>query len=189
MAAAAVRETFPASDWTDFAHTGPCTLAGAYLRSFWQPIQLAQQLLPGRAVPVRVMSENFTLYRGETGEPHLLAFRCAHRGTQLSTGWVEGDDLRCFYHGWKYNGAGQCIEQPAEPQPFCDRIKIKSYPVREYLGLIFAYLGEGEPPALPRYPLLEQEGVLDNRVQMLACNYFNRLDNSMDPVHVALVHY
>jgi 5,5'-dehydrodivanillate O-demethylase len=135
------------------------------------------------------MSEDFTLYRGASGTPHLLAFRCAHRGTQLSTGWVEGDDLRCFYHGWKYNGSGQCIEQPAEPEPFCQRIRIKGYPVQEYLGLIFAFLGEGEPPAMPRYPVLEQDGVVDNRIQTLACNYFNRLDNSMDPIHVAFVHY
>ncbi|MBM2812560.1 MAG: hypothetical protein HW416_3319, partial [Chloroflexi bacterium] len=78
------------------------------MRRFWHPIYRAQDLAPGRAIPVRVMSEDFTLYRGEaaafllpegdgTGRPHLLAFRCAHRGTQLSTGWVEGEDLRCFY--------------------------------------------------------------------------------------------
>src|SRR6266516_7652178 len=141
----------PSRSKVDFVHTGPGTLAGRYLRMFWQPVHLAEDLKPGRAVPIRIMSEEFTLYRGENG-PHLLAFRCAHRGTQLSTGWVEGDEIRCFYHGWKYDGSGQCVEQPAEPEPFCQRIKIKSYPLQEYLGLIFAYLGEGEPPPLPRYP-------------------------------------
>src|SRR5437868_10725311 len=88
----------------DFAHTGPGTLAGRYLRSFWQPVYPSGQLSAGRAMPIRIMSEDFTLYRGESGEAHLVAFRCAHRGTQLSTGWVEGDELRCFYHGWKYDG-------------------------------------------------------------------------------------
>jgi len=86
------------------------------MRSFWQPVYRAQDLAAGRALPLRIMSEDFTLYRGESGDPHLVAFRCAHRGTQLSTGWVEGDELRCFYHGWKYDGAGQCTEQPAEPE-------------------------------------------------------------------------
>jgi 5,5'-dehydrodivanillate O-demethylase len=175
--------------WRDYVHTGPGTLAGRYLRSFWQPVQNADALPAGRAKPIRIMSEEFTLYRGESGEPHLLAFRCAHRGTQLSTGWVEGDNLRCFYHGWTYDGSGQCVEQPAEPEPFCQRIRIRSYPVQEYLGLIFAYLGEGEPPPLPRYPDFEGAGILDHRVPgVRACNFFQRMENSPDPVHLAFVH-
>jgi nitrite reductase/ring-hydroxylating ferredoxin subunit len=109
---------------------------------------------------------DFTLYRGEWGEPHAVAFRCAHRGTQLSTGWVEGDHLRCFYHGWIYNGAGGCVEQPAEPEPFCQRIHIPSYPLQEYLGTIWAYLGEGAPPESIRYPRFEEEGVLDADMMM-----------------------
>ncbi|MBM2809649.1 MAG: hypothetical protein HW416_408 [Chloroflexi bacterium] len=175
----------------DFVHTGPGTLAGRYLRRFWQPIHRVHDLAPGRALPVRVMGEDFTLYRGEAGpnpsplpggegtNPHLLAFRCAHRGTQLSTGWVEGDDIRCFYHGWKYGPNGQCMDQPAEPEPFCARIQIRSYPVEEYIGLVFAYLGEGTPPSLPRYPDFETER--DPRVQAAwPCNYFVRLESIRD---------
>src|SRR5262245_61336471 len=104
--------------WTDTQHSGPGTLAGRYMRMFWHPVALARRVAAGRAIPIRIMSEDFTLYRGESGTPHVVAFRCAHRGTQLSTGWVEGDDLRCFYHGWKYGPDGQCVEQPAEPEPF-----------------------------------------------------------------------
>src|SRR5437773_8570928 len=133
-------------EWNDVAHTGPVTLAGRYMRRFWHPVALARDLKPGRALPVKIMSEDFTLYRGDSGAVHALAFRCAHRGTQLSTGWVEGNNLRCFYHGWVYGPDGQCVEQPAEPEPFCQRIRIKSYPVEEYLGLIFVYLGEDRPP-------------------------------------------
>src|SRR3954470_22362279 len=153
--------------WADFTHTGPETLAGRYMRLHWQPVMLGKDLPAGRAKPIRIMSEDFTLYRGESGVPHVVAFRCAHRGTQLSTGWIEGDELRCFYHGWKYDGSGQCTEQPAEPKPFCSRIKIKSYPVQEYLGLIFAYLGGDEPPDLPWYPELEAPGVVGNGLPTL----------------------
>jgi 5,5'-dehydrodivanillate O-demethylase len=77
---------YTSMDYTDFAHTGPGTLAGRYLRSFWQPVHNVRDLAAGRAKPLKIMSEEFTLYRGESGEPHLVAFRCAHRGTQLSTG-------------------------------------------------------------------------------------------------------
>src|SRR5438067_6714981 len=144
-------------DFTDFSHTGLGTLAGRYLRRFWQPVYRSQDLPPGRAVPIKAMGEDFTLYRGEGGQVHLVAFRCAHRGTQLSTGWVEGDCIRCFYHGWKYDGSGQCVEQPAEDAGFASKVTIKSYPIEEYLGLIWAYLGEGEPPPLRRFPQLECE--------------------------------
>ena len=97
-------------EWMDFFHIGPGTLAGRFLRSFWQPIYRTQDLLAGRAQPIHILGEDFTLYRGASGEPHLLACRCAHCGTQRSTGWVEGDNLRCFYHGWMYVPDGQCVE-------------------------------------------------------------------------------
>ena len=180
--------TVRARDYTDFAHTGPETLAGRYLRSFWQPVCLARDLQPGRALPLRVMSEDFTLYRGEGGAPHLVAFRCAHRGTQLSTGWVEGDCIRCFYHGWKYDETGQCVEQPAEDEAFAGKVRIASWPVQEYLGLIFTYLGDGLPPELPRYPDFEAEGVLTPSTYVRDCNWFQNLENVVDEVHVAFTH-
>jgi 5,5'-dehydrodivanillate O-demethylase len=56
------------------------------------------------------------------------------------------------------------------------------------VGLIFVYLGEGEPPPLPRYPELEGEGVLVNTTYLRECNYFNQLESNMDELHVAFVH-
>lgn len=177
--------------WTDFEHIGPGTLAGRFLRTFWHPVHRSQDLSPGRSVPIRLMGEDFTLYRGEGGAAHLLAFRCAHRGTQLSTGWVEGDNLRCFYHGWKYDPSGQCIEQPAEPEPFCEKVRIRSYPAEEYLGLIFVYTGEGDPPPLPRYREFESEDeILEVTIrEPWPCNYFNRVENAPDLVHLTFTHY
>lgn len=172
----------------DFAHTAPGTLAGRYLRTFWQPVHVAENLLPGWAKPIRVMSEDFTLYRGESGQVHLIGFRCAHRGTQLSTGWVEGDCVRCLYHGWKYDGTGECVEQPGEAQPFSHTVKIPSYPTQEYLGLIFAYFGPGAPPPLPRYPDFESGGVRLTGTRIRRCNYFNDVENSTDLFHVAWAH-
>jgi 5,5'-dehydrodivanillate O-demethylase len=86
-----------------------------------------------------------------------------------------------------YDGSGQCIEQPAEPEPFCGRIKIKSYPTEEYIGLIFLYLGEGEPPPMYRFPQLDDGKYLQlNRFPIWPCSFWNRQEN--DPVHVAFVH-
>jgi 5,5'-dehydrodivanillate O-demethylase oxygenase subunit len=173
----------------DLYSTEPGSLAGRYLRSFWQPVYRAKDLPAGEAVPLRIMSEDFTLYRGQTGSPHVVAFRCAHRGTQLSAGWVEDDCIRCFYHGWKYDSSGQCVEQPGDDTSFKTKIRIRSYPTEEYLGLVFAFLGDGAAPAFARYSDLEEGGIVDVLLREdWPCNYFNRLDNLGDPVHVPFTH-
>jgi 5,5'-dehydrodivanillate O-demethylase oxygenase subunit len=180
------KHQYTEADFNDFEHVGPDTLMGRYLRTFWHPVYISEQLKPGWAVPVKLMNEPFTLYRGESGTVHAVEFRCPHRGTQLSTGFIEDDNLRCRYHGWVFDGEGRCVEQPLEKPPFMDRIRMRSYPVQEYLGLIFAYLGEGEPPPLPRYPRMEREGLLEWAFAPRACNYFNELEN--DPEHVPFTH-
>ena len=172
-----------------FLQTGPGTAAGDYLRRFWQPIYHTADLARGRAVPLRIMGENFTLYRGESGLLCLTDPRCPHRGTQLSSGWVEGDDLRCFYHGWKFAPDGRCNEQPAEDSSYCDRVKLNTYPTREYLGLIFAYLGPGEAPLFPTYPEFgDFDGLIEIDSYLRECNYFQNLENALDMSHVAFVH-
>ncbi len=179
---------FSPKDYINFAYTGPDTLAGQYLRRFWQPILRSQDLLAGKARPMRVMNEEFTLYRGNSGRPYLVEFRCPHRGTQLSAGWVEDDCIRCFYHGWMYDGTGQCVEQPAEQESFAQKIKIRSYPAQDYLGLVFAYLGEGEAPPFPRYPDWDKVGFDGVRAYIRNCNYFQYIENHCDPIHTPFVH-
>ena len=171
----------------DLEQFGPDAPAGQYLRRFWQPVMRASELPSGRAKPIEILGERFTVYRGEGGAPHVVAFRCAHRGTQLSLGWVEGDSLRCRYHGWRFDQSGQCVEQPNEDRPFCDKVKIPTYPTREYLGLVFAYLGKGAPPPFPEYPDMARPGVLvTDPPETLPCGFWNRLDN--DHCHIPWVH-
>ena len=173
--------------FADLEQVGPGTPSGTYLRRFWHPVLRARDLVPGQAKPIEILAEKFTVYRSDTGVPHVVAFRCAHRGAQLSLGWIEGDALRCRYHGWKFDRSGQCVEQPTEDKPFCQRVKIPSYPTREYLGLIFAYLGEGAPPPFTRSPDLDRPGVIiADPTEIVPCNFWNRLDN--DIAHIPWVH-
>jgi 5,5'-dehydrodivanillate O-demethylase len=176
------------TDQADYSHTGPGTLAGRYLRRFWQPVHLSKDLPAGHSVPIRIMGEDFTLYRGESGAAHVVGFRCAHRGMQLSAGFVEGDCIRCSYHGWMYDGAGQCVEQPAEDAAFAAKVHIPGYPTEESLGLVFAYLGEGPPPPLPRYLWLEDGGAVEASSYTRRCNYFQNVENNVDELHVAFTH-
>jgi 5,5'-dehydrodivanillate O-demethylase oxygenase subunit len=149
----------------------------------------ARVLPKGQAKPIRVMSEDFALYRGDSGVAQVIGYRCPHRGAQMHLGWVEGDDIRCVYHGWKFDCAGQCIEQPAEEAGFARKVQMKSYPTREHMGLIFAYFGDGAPPAFPPYPMPLADGLIENQAPpVVPCNYLQCFENSMDEVHVAFVH-
>ena len=173
--------------FADLEPVGPGTPTGRYLRMYWQPVMRSQDLARGRAKPLEILGEKFTIYRGEDGASRLTEFRCPHRGAQMSLGWVEGDSLRCRYHGWKFDGSGQCVEQPGVNRPFCERIKLKTYPTREYLGLIHAFLGEGDPPPFRRYPDMDAPGVvISDPPEILPCSFWNRMDN--DNAHVPWVH-
>ena len=137
--------------------TGPGTPGGEFMRRYWQPVALAEELPPGGApIPVELLSEKLTLYRDEHGNPCLIARRCPHRGADLSYGRVEAGGIRCLYHGWVFSGDGRCLEQPGEPagSSLREKVKFVAYPCREAGGLIFAYLGPGEPPRLPALPFL-----------------------------------
>lgn len=169
---------YGALEFADLEPVGPGTPSGRYLRLFWHPVMRLKDLPAGRAKPLEILGEKFTIYRGESGTPHIVPYRCPHRGTPLSLGWVEGDSLRCRYHGWKFDHTGQCIEQPNEDKPFCHRIAMQSYPTREYAGFVFAYLGDGAPPPFVRYPDLDRPGVLiADPVEVLPCTFWNRFDN------------
>src|SRR5262245_1117381 len=96
----------------DIATTRPGTPGGKFMRQFWLAIERSEDLPAGRAKPIRIMSEDFALYRGASGRPQVVASRCPHRGAQMHLGWVEDDDIRCVYHGWKFSCEGHCIEQP-----------------------------------------------------------------------------
>jgi 5,5'-dehydrodivanillate O-demethylase oxygenase subunit len=183
------RRATKSSAYRDFAHIGPETLAGKFLRRFWQPVYVAKDLAPGIPVRIKRFGEHFTLYRGESGAFHIVGDRCPHRLTQMSLGWVEGERIRCFYHGWVFDGSGQCLEQPAEKASFARKMRIDAYPTQEYLGLVFAYFGEGEPPALPRFPELEiDRGILVATAHGVPCNYFQRIENDLDETHLHFVH-
>ena len=175
--------------YEDFGHIGPDTLAGRFLRHFWQPVAVCDELQPGRPKRIQVLNEHFTAYRGADGVPHVVQDACPHRQTQLFLGWVEDDCIRCFYHGWKFAPDGTCVEQPAENDTFKHKISIRAYPTREYLGLVFAYLGEGAAPEFPVMPEIDvtKDLVLYNR-HPVPCNYFQRIENDMDEVHLHFVH-
>ena len=172
--------------------TGPGTPGGALLRRYWQPVALAEEL-PGNGapLPVRIMSEDLVLFRDDQGQLGLIGLHCSHRRADLSYGRVENGGLRCLYHGWLYDRHGNCLEQPCEPpeKRFCEKVHHPAYPCHEQAGIIFAYMGPGEPPLFPAYePFLAPSGhVLVTKI-FHECNYFQANEGNLDPSHVSYLH-
>ncbi|MDF2119112.1 Rieske 2Fe-2S domain-containing protein [Roseiarcaceae bacterium H3SJ34-1] len=172
--------------------TSSDSLMGQLLRKFWQPVTRSQNVQIRKAIPVRILGETLTVYRGASGKPYLVAGHCPHRRTLLHTGWVVSETIKCMYHGWQFNGAGQCVERPAEDATRNASVRITSYPLHEYAGLIFVYMGPGDPPEfqLPRKPHFEApDTMLFVREETWPCNWFQQVENSLDAVHVSFVHH
>jgi 5,5'-dehydrodivanillate O-demethylase len=166
------------------------TPMGEMLRRYWHPVGVSQEVT-AKPRRVKILGEELVLYRGKSGTPALMQLRCAHRSLALDYGRVEGDSLRCAYHGWLYDRTGQCLAQPAEPEgsSFKEKIKLKSYRVEEYSGLVFGYLGPDPAPVLPLYDVLRMEnGVKGIQVRNVNANWFNHVENIVDVSHLAWLH-
>jgi 5,5'-dehydrodivanillate O-demethylase len=172
----------------EFPYTGPGTLMGKWMRQFWHPVGRSDDVPIGKAKPIVVMNVKYTLYRGNSGQAFIVDHHCPHRGTQLSVGWVEGDEIRCFYHGWKYAGDGRCTERPGEKGKSGSGIRIGSFPAQEFLGLIYGYFGEGAPPAFPPFPDFDEEGIVETYQTRLPINFFQGWENDWDPYHARWTH-
>src|ERR1700759_225795 len=126
--------------------TGPGTPMGDMFRSYWIPALLSEELPENECPPVRVklLSERL-LAVPDTQSPYGVNDEfSAHRGVSLWYGRNEENGLRCPYHGWKYDVTGQCLEVPSEPaeSTFCQRVKLKSYPLIERGGILWTYMGD-----------------------------------------------
>ncbi|WP_119696313.1 Rieske 2Fe-2S domain-containing protein [Microbacterium halotolerans] len=171
--------------------SGPGTPLGNLLRSYWQPVALVSEMPGERPVKaVRIMSEDLVLFRKREGWG-LISRYCAHRGVDLSYGRHEENGIRCLYHGWLYDGEGRCVEQPAEPEhsQFLGKIRIANYPCVEKNGLIFAYMGAGDPPPFPDYDCFVAPDEYTFAFKGLwECNWLQGLEGGIDPSHVSFLH-
>jgi nitrite reductase/ring-hydroxylating ferredoxin subunit len=172
--------------------TGPGTPAGALLRRYWQPAALVEQLDGPRPVkPVRLLGEDLVLFRDPEGRYGLMGRHCAHRGADLAFGRCEDGGLRCPFHGWLFDAAGACLEQPAEPadSQFYRKVRQPAYPCVVRAGIVWAYLGPGEPPAFPAFDCFAAP---DSHVfafkGLIACNWLQALEVGIDPAHASFLH-
>lgn len=171
---------------------GPGTPAGKLLRHYWQPVALVDELEGPRPVkPVKLMGQNFVLFRDEKGQLGMLDRDCPHRGADLAFGRLEDGGLRCPFHGWLFDAKGNCLQTPAEPagSKLCTRIKQAAYPVVERAGIVFAYIGEGEPPAFPEFDcFVAPDSHTFAFKGLFECNWLQALEVGIDPAHASFLH-
>ena len=172
---------------------GRGTPAGELLRRYWHPVAAARELTHEKPIKaVKILSEELVVYRDEQGRYGLVGEHCPHRFASLAFGRVDGEGIRCPYHGWKFDGTGRCLEQPAEPagSTFKERIKHAAYPVQKLGGVLFAYLGPDPMPLLPHWDVLAWENgkrwILVESV--IDCNWLQPMENSVDPSHLFWLH-
>jgi len=162
------------------------------MRRYWQPVALVDELTGNRPVkPVRLLGEDLVIFKDDNGRYGLIGRRCPHRGTDLAYGRLENGGLRCAFHGWLFDVAGKCLETPAEPADsnLCANVRQKAYPVVEKSGILFAYLGPGDPPALPHFDcFVAPDSHTFAFKGMIDCNWLQSLEVGIDPVHTSFLH-
>jgi phenylpropionate dioxygenase-like ring-hydroxylating dioxygenase large terminal subunit len=170
------------------------TPMGALFRRYWLPALLASEVAEPDGAPVRVklLGEPLLVFRDSAGRLGSVDEFCAHRGVSLWFGRNEEHGIRCPYHGWKYDVEGRCIEVPSEPEGsrFCEKVKLKSYPLIERGGVVWIYMGppEHRPPA-PEWEFATvpaAQSFTSKRLQ--ECNWLQALEGGIDSSHVSFLH-
>jgi nitrite reductase/ring-hydroxylating ferredoxin subunit len=185
----------------------PGSPMGELMRRYWQPVCPSDEL-SGLPKKVKLLCEEIVVFRDKAGRVGALDPHCAHRGASLEWGRVEEAGLRCCYHGWLYDTAGQCIDMPCESEEVRQRLDVwqPAYKTLEYGGLVFVYMGPpGSEPLFPAYDIIDPAGLEQNRgddvvlrgmrlwgdyaVGMVRdCNWLQHYENIVDPWHLLMLH-
>jgi len=154
---------------------------------YWYPVAWSDEIRNGHLVTRPFAGEPIVIYRNTVGRLFALEDRCAHRQVPLSKGVVTGDNIRCGYHGWTYDGAsGRCTDIPYMPG---DRLArgVRSYPVREIDGLVFIFPGNtvfADARAPSKLARASDETYKTRRLnRQIACHYTFCHENLFDMNH------
>jgi|TARA_R110002012_G_scaffold263673_3_gene446853 phthalate 4,5-dioxygenase oxygenase subunit len=116
------------------------------MRQHWTPVCLTEEVAEadGKPLKVEVLGESYVAFRDSKGRLGMLDELCPHRKASLVYGRNEDCGLRCLYHGWKMDVDGNVVAMSSEPEgsPLMDKVKARAYPVKEWGGFVWAWLGE-----------------------------------------------
>ena len=162
-----------------------------FLLDCWYVAAWDHELIDGRMVARTLLGKPVVIYRGDSGRPVALDDRCCHRGARLSHGRIEGDCVRCMYHGLKFDPSGQCVQIPGQ-ENIPPRLGVRSYPVLERDRLVWIWMGDpakADPGKVLDFPYLRDPGWRGHPGYLhYDANYLLIVDNLADFAHLAFVH-
>lgn len=176
---------------------GPGTPMGNLMREYWIPA-LPSSEFPGpdcQPKRMRLLGQNFVMFRDSKGRMGALDEHCPHRGASLYFGRNEECGLRCAYHGWKFDIDGNCVDLPTEEgvrkENMQANIKARSYPCREAGRMVWVYMGQRKDP--PPFPLYEVNTVPVDHIEepcimMEEANWLQNIEGDLDSNHLDWLH-
>jgi phenylpropionate dioxygenase-like ring-hydroxylating dioxygenase large terminal subunit len=176
---------------------GPGTAMGALMREYWIPALPATEFPGPDSAPkrMRLLGENIVMYRDTKGRMGAIAEACPHRGASLYFGRNEECDIRCAYHGWKFDLDGNCIDAPTEPMErrarFQATIKARAYPCRDVNRMVWIYMGaRPSPPPFPAFEVntLPYDHVAEPAIMMEEANWLQNMEGDLDSAHLNFLH-
>lgn len=186
-----------ASEGVELTRVGPGTVMGDLMRCYWLPACKSSELEPDGA-PLRLMllGEKLIAFRDSQGRAGVMDHRCPHRCASLFLGRNEDGGIRCTYHGWKYDVAGNCVDMPSVPPPgFMQKVKAKAYKVAERAGVVWVHMGiaaHDQATTVPPLPGFEILDVPEDEVILTFaqrdCNYLQALEGEIDTSHFGFLH-
>ena len=177
------------------AYTDSKTLCGEYLRCYWHPVALTSEV---SEIPreIRILGEDLVIFKTKKGNIGLVHKACPHRRASMAYGKTENEGIRCCYHGWLFSPNGEILETPGEDpeskqaKKLRETFKLGAYPVIEFNGLVFSYLGPMDKiPEFPHYDSFKIPGNISSPYRInYNCNWIQVLDAIMDPLHTSFLH-
>jgi phenylpropionate dioxygenase-like ring-hydroxylating dioxygenase large terminal subunit len=154
----------------------------------WYWAMQSRQLGKGQVKPLNLCGRELAIWRGEDGQVHCVDAHCPHMGAHLAEGKVRGNELECFFHGWKYGGEGQLTDIPCQERT--PDVCLKTWPTEERYGLIWVYTGDSpehgvfEVPELKGLPVDAALGTPFEK----GCHPNIVMVNAIDEQHFTTVH-
>ena len=167
---------------------------GRLMRQHWTPVCLLEEVSEADGAPVnaRAFGEDLVVFRDSDGRVGVLDQACPHRRASLVLGRNEEGGLRCLYHGWKMDVDGNVLEMASEPAAsgMADKVKHKSYPAKEWGGMVWAWFGAAD--AVPEFTPPAWAPTADVRVSiakvLIPCNWAQILEGAIDSAHSSSLH-
>lgn len=154
----------------------------------------SSELKKGESKKLQIATQYLVVFRGQDGVVRAVDGFCPHMGTDLALGKVQGNDLRCVFHHWKFNGAGQCVDVPCLREAGIDEtpknLKFKAYAATERHGAIWIYPDLENPAPFPEFEQYKGvETVATIGMQYTrGCHPHVPMINGIDPQHLRTIH-